>query len=443
MKYFITFGHQQHFIDAGKRLTEQAKQLNVFDHHAFYMENDLMRIPPFWDAHGEYVRTNRMYGFFIWKPYIVLDMLEKMNNGDVLWYADSGCEIDTETDEEGLARVKNEFLDFIALAIKDEKIIASYCNVEKKMCKMDLIAELGLQDNMDYMNSLQIQSTSFVLVKSPVVMTVIREWCRLSSNYHLLDDSPSIIPNFDGFDGHRHDQSIFSLLVKKYNLQSNVSLHETMCLSRNRSGTRRKTPLVVGSPLFCHLGYFNWNQVSFVGNEARKRQPRYILETGFFTGRSTATLLILCKEIKTYINCDSNYSLSNSGPGMLSFMKSLYPCMKSFEQRSQNLFQGDFLIKQFPNGIDWFTSDGDVTYEGLLSDLITVFPHMNTNGVIMVNHYMSGPPHDVVNQGVTNACDLFYFMFKKYLSRRVWNELGMGFCMFEIVQPYNDNCDKA
>lgn len=36
---------------------------------------------------------------------------------------------------------------------------------------------------------------------------------------HLVDDSPSLLPNAHGFKEHRHDQSIFSLLMHIYDQQ--------------------------------------------------------------------------------------------------------------------------------------------------------------------------------------------------------------------------------
>ena len=55
--------------------------------------------------------------------------------------------------------------------------------------------------------------------------------------YHNIDDTPSIIPNYPNFKEHRHDQSIFSLLTKKYNLFSSISLNKK-CIKtvRNRTG---------------------------------------------------------------------------------------------------------------------------------------------------------------------------------------------------------------
>jgi hypothetical protein len=42
------------------------------------------------------------------------------------------------------------------------------------------------------------------------------EWYKHSCNYHLITDHHSVLPNADGFIEHRHDQSLFSLLMKKH-----------------------------------------------------------------------------------------------------------------------------------------------------------------------------------------------------------------------------------
>ena len=55
--------------------------------------------------------------------------------------------------------------------------------------------------------------------------------------YHLLDDSKSVNPNYPGFNEHRHDQSIFSLLTKKHGLFSKTSLYSCgVLVERNISG---------------------------------------------------------------------------------------------------------------------------------------------------------------------------------------------------------------
>jgi len=55
----------------------------------------------------------------------------------------------------------------------------------------------------------------------------------------MIDDSPSISKNLDCFREHRHDQSIFSLLTKKYNIYSKRTLNDCIELSRNKSGNSK------------------------------------------------------------------------------------------------------------------------------------------------------------------------------------------------------------
>jgi hypothetical protein len=59
-------------------------------------------------------------------------------------------------------------------------------------------------------------ATSFILKKCDHTLKIINEWYNFSCIYNLLDDSESNIKNDDSFIEHRHDQSIFSLIRKKY-----------------------------------------------------------------------------------------------------------------------------------------------------------------------------------------------------------------------------------
>jgi len=70
-------------------------------------------------------------------------------------------------------------------------------------------------------------------------MKLIEEWVHYSSKYNLIDNSPSKNKNLNGFVQNRNDQSIFSLLTKKHQLFSDVSLLEYIEVLRNRSGNSR------------------------------------------------------------------------------------------------------------------------------------------------------------------------------------------------------------
>jgi hypothetical protein len=87
---------------------------------------------------------------------------------------------------------------------------------------MDLFNELCM-NTYEHLNSIQLMATSFILKKCDHTMKLVNEWYKYSSIYHLIDDSESNLKNDDMFCEHRHDQSIFSLIRKKYGTEIMVN----------------------------------------------------------------------------------------------------------------------------------------------------------------------------------------------------------------------------
>jgi hypothetical protein len=74
-------------------------------------------------------------------------------------------------------------------------------------------------------------------------MNFIKDWYKLACNYHLIDDSLSKEENHQYFKDHRHDQSIFSLLLKTEKYKKNMNTDNNIIkniypfsLSRKRHG---------------------------------------------------------------------------------------------------------------------------------------------------------------------------------------------------------------
>ena len=86
---------------------------------------------------------------------------------------------------------------------------------EKQWTKMDLFNELDMNTD-EHLNNRQLMATSFILKKCNHTMKLVSEWHKYSSIYSLIDDSQSNAKNDNMFCEHRHDQSIFSLIRKKY-----------------------------------------------------------------------------------------------------------------------------------------------------------------------------------------------------------------------------------
>lgn len=87
-KHFITFGNAS-FSQSRIRLSNEVRQLGVFDSIKSYTETDLMN-----DQHGEFISKNRRgYGYWIWKPYLIYKKLLTTKDDDILLYADACCKI--------------------------------------------------------------------------------------------------------------------------------------------------------------------------------------------------------------------------------------------------------------------------------------------------------------------------------------------------------------
>ena len=138
--------------------------------------------------------------------------MKKMKHGDLLLYLDGGCELK----QTGIKRLM-EYFDIV----KNSKygILSFRLDhlPEKQWTKMDTFIAL---QGLEHKNSGQLISGAFVIKKCDHTLFLIHEWYKYMCNYHLIDDSPSIKPNDLSFREHRHDQSIFSLIRKKYGTET-------------------------------------------------------------------------------------------------------------------------------------------------------------------------------------------------------------------------------
>jgi len=221
----ITFGSHDNYIDAGNRLIHQAHNLNIFSESILYTP-EYLKTTDFWIKHKDFMNNKRGYGYMLWKPYIIKKTMENMKDGDILLFLDCGCELDNNK--------KDELLHSINI-VKEDKIMGTPTRVEndREWNKMDLIEKLNM--NNTSLDTRQRQTGAILFLVCDETRSLVNEWYNIGCEYHTIDDSPSILPNFPKFVEHRHDQSIFSLLTKKYNLYSKVNLKGIYYI-RNRTG---------------------------------------------------------------------------------------------------------------------------------------------------------------------------------------------------------------
>ena len=206
--YFITFGNEKYY-NSLQRIKKEVENFNIFDEIIIKNDKDLKDDIEFWNKHSDFIKKyNIGYGYWIWKPYINLKLMEKIDNDDIIVYADSGCTFNVEG--------KNRLLEYIELVKKNDILSFELKHSEKKYTKKDVFEYFNYQNNDD-INI--INATSFIYKKCNTNYNIFKLWYDTCCIYHLLNDEKSISKNYDEFIEHRHDQSVFSLLMKNYGFE--------------------------------------------------------------------------------------------------------------------------------------------------------------------------------------------------------------------------------
>ena len=204
------------YTNMAQKLIRQAHEFNLFSKIHFYTAQTLFeKYPEFHKAHGDFINSNfqkniwRGYGYWIWKPFLIWKTLCEMDEGDVLLYADSGCELHVS----GIER----FMEYLEIVQKNENknlFIGSEAPM-KDWCKMDTVKFFGAEKLILEDNAKEVCPTVLFTSSTEKNKVFFKLYYEACCNYHNVDDSPSLSPNISTFVDHRHDQSIFSILVRQ------------------------------------------------------------------------------------------------------------------------------------------------------------------------------------------------------------------------------------
>lgn len=211
-RVFLTFGGpNEEYRNRSHILAEEAKATQFFTSTIGLTDDFLRTHPEFWEKHGEFIESNRTgYGFWMWKPFIIKTMLDKLNDGDILIYADAGCTINAE----GMPRL----LEYIKMFDSDQNGfgLISFQLVEREIGYTKRILLEYMDTPRSFMNSGQFIGGVQIIKKNAHSKMVINKWYDIASIYDIINDEILSEHEYPEFIEHRRDQSIYSLLVKKY-----------------------------------------------------------------------------------------------------------------------------------------------------------------------------------------------------------------------------------
>ncbi|MEQ1840036.1 MAG: hypothetical protein ABL994_06495 [Verrucomicrobiales bacterium] len=132
---------------------------------------------------------------------------------DVIVYADAGCGISTTP----LAKHNlKEWVELVRVH-PTHRLALQMQYIEENYTKADVFHALGCAEE-EFRKGGQHVGGIFFLMNTGENRSFVAEWMKycIEDRYRLVSDYPSRIPNPAAFKEHRHDQSLFSLLIKKY-----------------------------------------------------------------------------------------------------------------------------------------------------------------------------------------------------------------------------------
>lgn len=209
--YFITYGDQR-FKKSKKRLTAQAKLFD-FDYVKAFGFNDIsadyiIKTEPF-------IRSIKGGGFWLWKPYIFHKTFHIMKDGDVLLYLDAGFELNIKG--------RKRFFEYIDLLDNNKGVLSFYLPglKEKQYTNNEVFRYFEMEFSNTIYDSFQMVGGCILLRKNELSKKLIDDFFDVAvKRPDLFSDVHNDQTKREDFISHRHDQSVFSVLRKKYGLPS-------------------------------------------------------------------------------------------------------------------------------------------------------------------------------------------------------------------------------
>ncbi len=197
------------FKKSQKLNSKTAKYIGLFDEIRSYNPKDIDL--NFRKINKKILSQKRGNGYWLWKPYFIKKVLDELNFGEFLFYCDSG------------SYFTNSIRDLVDLSIATKQDIIPFelTHLEGEWTKRDAFVFMDCDSERFY--STYQRLGGFVLIrKSKLSIEFVDEWLNYAQDERILTDinNQCGLDNYSDFKEHRHDQSVFSLLTKKYKLKA-------------------------------------------------------------------------------------------------------------------------------------------------------------------------------------------------------------------------------
>ena len=225
--HLVTFANKK-FKTAQRWLSQSARQFGILQQHVF--TDYQFKQTAFYKEHQDITKEEFGVGFYIWKPYYILQLLEQLQENDVLLYMDSGQLLISDpkplidiasTRDIVLFENSQGFLYFSKseLPFTQENCYETV-NQNKYWCKADCI-DLMQANNEDLLTSKMVDASIMLFRKSERSMAFVKEWLHYCCDRRIISNDKNVMgkQNPQGFIMHIYDQSIISILAAKQHIE--------------------------------------------------------------------------------------------------------------------------------------------------------------------------------------------------------------------------------
>ena len=200
---FITYG-DQNFERSRNRIIREAQSFGVFDRTIGYTPLDIDH--EYAERNKKLLSRKRGGGYWAWKSYFVYRTLLGASDGDIVFYNDAG------------STFRRDPTPLIALAARYGAVMFRINLPIQDWAKGVVFKHLKMPINL-WGKQPTIIGGTVILQRRPHTLELARQWMLLCQNMTLItDDVAKGVPNHPNFKEHRHDQSIWTLLVYKFGL---------------------------------------------------------------------------------------------------------------------------------------------------------------------------------------------------------------------------------
>ncbi len=206
MYHFLTFGTEKYYPSV-KRITEEAINSKVFSSVTSILDSDIKE--SYYDSYPHIFDPSARgkHGYWGWKPFIILNKLNEIPDGDSVMYLDSRSHFC------GNEKEKERIEELFSLT---EYVLAHHLSdPERGWTKRETLKFFGIDETPE-METLQRMGGIVFVRNNERSRAFIKEWFdTIINHFEIVNDSKDLNNQHPHFIDHRHDQSIFSILTKR------------------------------------------------------------------------------------------------------------------------------------------------------------------------------------------------------------------------------------